>query len=227
MKKSLFLLFVAIAGLYPNTSWSQYPQVDFVFGYRPFDLSCEGWTKQAIDQSWYDELRAQLPALRAEWSKEAPILLGETVAALNAPFRRNELTSFLTLCAITSMSNPLIINARRFLPSLMKQNPWPLSRFSAIVFHEILHTHLPPFYGGKSPLMAKYKDETPVVRTHLHLFSVMKHVYLKLDRDQQLSDIIAVDSSSKRSLLPSGVGDRKQDRGPRAIYEGTAGPGAR
>ena len=100
------------------------------------------------------------------------------------------------------MSNPLIINGRFFLPSPMKQNPWPLSRFSAIVFHEILHTHLPPFYGRKSPLMAKYKDETPVVRTHLHLFSVMKHVYLKLDREQQLSDIIAVDSSSKDPSYP-------------------------
>jgi hypothetical protein len=94
------------------------------------------------------------------------------------------------------MSNPLIINARRFLPSLMKQNPWPLSRFSAIVFHEILHTHLPPLYAGKSLLLAKYKDETPVVRNHLYLFSVMKHVYLKLGREQQLSDIVTIDSSS-------------------------------
>ena len=110
MKKAMCLLFVALAWLNPDTSWSQYPQVDFVFGYLPFDRSCEGWTKQPIDQSWYDELRAQLPAFRAEWSKEAPILLGETIAALNAPFRRNELTAFITLCPIQSMSNPLIIN---------------------------------------------------------------------------------------------------------------------
>ena len=135
MKEALSLLFVAIVWLNPNTSWSQYPQVDFVFGYLPFDRSCEGWTKQPIEQSWYDELRAQLPAFRSEWSKEAPVLLGETVAALNAPFRRNELTAFITLCAIQSMSIPLIINGRLFLPSPMKQNPWPLSRFSVIVFH--------------------------------------------------------------------------------------------
>ena len=197
MKKMLSLLFLAVAWLNPNTSWSQYPQVDFVFAYRPFDLSCEVWTKQPIDQSWYDELRAQLPALRSEWSKEAPVLLGETVAALSAPFRRNELTAFITLCPIQSMSIPLIINARLFLSGPMKQNPWPLSRFSVIVFHEILHTHLPPLSAGKSLLLAKYKDETPVVRNHLHLFSVMKHVYLKLGREQQLSDIIATDSSSK------------------------------
>jgi hypothetical protein len=197
MKKALSLFFVALVWLNPNTSWSQYPQVDFVFGYLPFDRSCEGWTKQPIDQSWYDELRAQLPAFRAEWSKEAPILLGETVAALGAPFRRNELTPFITLCAIQSMSTPLIINGRLFLSTPTKQNPWPLSRFSTIVFHEILHTHLPAFFGGKSLLLAKYKDETPVVRNHLHLLSVMKHVYLKLGREQQLSDIIATDSSSK------------------------------
>jgi len=197
MKQALSLLFIAITWLNPNTSWSQYPQVDFVFGYRPFDLSCEGWTKQPIDQSWYDELRAQLPALRSEWSNEAPVLLGETVAALNAPFRRNELTAFITLCAIQSMSTPLIINGRRFLSSPMKQSPWPLSRFSYIVFHEILHTHLPPLYAGKSLLLAKYKDETPVVRNHLYLFSVVKHVYLKLGREQQLSDIVTTDSSSK------------------------------
>jgi len=197
MKKILSLLFVAIAWLNPNTSWSQYPKVDFVFGYRPFDLSCEVWTKQPIDQSWYQELRVQLPALRSEWSTEAPFLLGETVAALNAPFRRNELTAFLTLCAIPSMSNPLIINGRLFLSSPMKQSPWPLSRFSAVVFHEILHTHLLPFYAGKSLLLAKYKDETPVVQNHLHLLSFMKHVYLKLGREQQLSDIVTTESSGK------------------------------
>jgi hypothetical protein len=195
MKKAMSLLFVALAWLNPDTSWSQYPQVDFVFGYLPFDRSCEGWTKQPIDQSWYDELRAQLPAFRAEWSKEAPILLGETIAALNAPFRRNELTAFITLCPIQSMSNPLIINGRPFLPSPMKQSPWPLSSFSVIVFHEILHTHLPPLYAGKSKLLAKYRDETPVARNHLHLFSVMKHIYLKLGREQQLSEIVTIDSS--------------------------------
>ena len=63
MKKALSLLFVVIAWLNPNTTWSQYPQVEFVFGYRPFDLSCEVWTKQPIDQSWYNELRVQLPRL--------------------------------------------------------------------------------------------------------------------------------------------------------------------
>jgi hypothetical protein len=197
MKKALSVLFVAIVWLNPNTSWSQYPQVDFVFGYRPFDLSCEVWTKQSIDQSWYDELRAQLPAFRSEWSKEAPFLLGETVAALNTPFRRNELTAFITLCPIQSMSTPLIINGRLYLSGPMKQNPWPLSRFSAVVFHEILHPHLPPLYAGKSLLLAKYKDETAVVRNHLHLFSVMKHVYLKLGREQQLSDIVTTESSGK------------------------------
>ena len=197
MKQVLSLLFIAIAWLNPNISWSQYPQVDFVFGYRPFDLSCEVWTKQPIDQSWYGELRSQLPALRSEWAKEAPVLLGETVSVLNAPFRRNELTAFLTLCAIPSMSAPLIINGRLFLPSPMKQSPWPLSRFSAIVFHEILHTHLPPFYAGKSSLFAKYKDETPVVQNHLHLLALMKYVYLKLGREEQLNDIVTTDSSGK------------------------------
>ena len=197
MKQALSLLLVAIAWLSPHSSWSQYPQVEFVFGYRPFDLSCEVWTKQPIDQSWYQELRAQLPALRSEWSKEGPFLLAETVAALNAPFRRNELTAFLTLCAIPSMSSPLIINGRLYLSSPMKQNPWPLSRFSAVVFHEILHTHLPLLYGGKSLLLAKYKDETPVAQNHLHLFSVVKHVYLKLGREQQLSDIVTTESSGK------------------------------
>lgn len=197
MKQVLSLLFVAMAWLNPSISWSQYPQVDFVFGYRPFDLSCEVWTKQPIDQSWYSELRSQLPALRSEWAKEAPSLLGETVSVPNAPFRRNELTAFITLCAIQSMSIPLIINGRLFLPSPMKQSPWPLSRFPAIVFHEILHTHLPPFYAGKSPLLAKYKDETPVVQNHLHLMALMKYVYLKLGREEQLNDIVTTDSSGK------------------------------
>jgi hypothetical protein len=197
VKKALSILFVAIAWLNPNTSWSQYPQVDFVFGYRPFDLSCEGWTKQPIDQSWYDELRAQLPAFRSEWSKEAPVLLGETVAALNAPFRRNELTAFITLCAIQSMSTPLIISGRPVLVRSDETKSLAIIPLLCCRFPRDLAYPPSALYTGKSLLLPKYKDETPVARNHLHLFSVVKHVYLKLGREQQLSDIVTTESSGK------------------------------
>ena len=176
---------------------AQHPHVEFSSGHRPFDVSCEEWTKQSISQSWYKELSALLPQLQAEWSKEGPLLMAETVAALKVPFRPRELHAFLTLCPIQSMSRPLIINARQFLPGPTNGKPRPIARFSALLFHEMLHTHLSPLYSGNSQLLQKYHNEKPVVRTHLHVFSVMKHVYLKLGREQQLSEIVATESANK------------------------------
>ena len=94
MKKAMCLLFVALAWLNPDTSWSQYPQVDFVFGYCPSTVAAKVGPNSPLTKAGTMSCVLK-PAFRAEWSKEAPILLGETIAALNAPFRRNELTAFI------------------------------------------------------------------------------------------------------------------------------------
>jgi hypothetical protein len=100
----------------------------------------------------------------------------------------------LTLCPIPSMSRPLLINIRPFLDGPTQQQPRPLFLFSAVVFHELLHTYvIGVLPQGKSVLLEKYQSEEPVVKNHLHLMAVMKLVYLKLDRAEQLQQIIEKD----------------------------------
>jgi hypothetical protein len=171
-----------------------YPHVPLVFGYMPFDQSCEQWRHTSIDQQWYEELRAKIKMFQDYWDHEAPLLLGTAIAAINKPFRYKEMLATLTLCPIQSMSRPLLINIRPFLDGPTQQQPRPLFLFAALVFHELLHTYVigtrPP---GPSALMERYKSEEPVVQNHLHLMAVMKMVYLKLGRAEQLQQIIELD----------------------------------
>jgi hypothetical protein len=109
----------------------------------------------------------------------------------------------LTLCPVSSMSTPLLINVRRFLDGPTGEKPQPMYLFSALVFHELLHTYIPyPLPGSR--LMEKYKDEPTMVLTHLHLMAVMKHVYLKLRRREQLQEIIAWDSAAENPIYRRG-----------------------
>jgi len=177
-----------------NVFGEQYPHVPLVFGYIPFDQSCEQWRNTTIERQWYAELRTKIKMFQDYWDQEAPLLLGTTIAAIHKPFRYQEMLATLTLCPIPSMSRPLLINIRPFLDGPTQQQPRPLFLFSAVVFHELLHTYvlgaLPP---GKSVLLEKYQSEEPVVKNHIHLLAIMKMVYLKLDREEQLKQIIEKD----------------------------------
>ncbi len=103
----------------------------------------------------------------------------------------------LTLCPIPSMSRPLLINVRPFLDGPTQQKPRPMFLFSAVVFHELLHTYvMGALPQGQSTLLARYKSEELTVQHHLHLMAVMKMVYLKLDREAQLQQIIEKGSAS-------------------------------
>jgi hypothetical protein len=66
--------------------------------------------------------------------------------------------------------------------------------FSALLFHELLHTYvIAARPRGTSALLGRYKHEESTVKNHLHLMAVMKMVYLKLDREEQLKQIIKRD----------------------------------
>jgi hypothetical protein len=170
----------------------QYPHVPLVFGYIPFDQSCEQWRNTTIERQWYAELRTKSKMFQDYWDQEAPLLLGTTIAEIHKPFRYQEMLATLTLCPIPSMSQPLLINVRPFLDGPTQQQPRPLFLFSAVVFHELLHTYVIGALGT-SALLAKYQSEEPLVKAHLHLLAVMKMVYLKLDRAEHLQQIIEKD----------------------------------
>jgi len=170
-----------------------YPHVQLVFGYIPFDQSCEQWRNTKIEPQWYAELKTKLKTLQDAWDQEAPLLLGTTVTEIHRPFRYQEMIATLTLCPIASMSRPLLINVRPFLDGPTQQ-PRPLFLLSAVVFHELLHTYvIGALPQGQSALLARYKSEEPLVKNHLHLMALMQLVYLKLGRAEQLQQIIEKD----------------------------------
>jgi len=176
-----------------------FPRVELVYQYLPFDRTCEQWLDTKIEESWMREIEAKLASFQEFWDKKAPSLLGTTVSQIGKPFRRREMVAALTLCPVSSMSTPLLINVRRFLDGPTRGKPQPMHLFSALVFHELLHTYIPyPLPGSR--LMEKYKDEPTMVLTHLHLMAVMKHVYLKLRRREQLREIIAWDSAADNPI---------------------------
>ena len=194
MKRVACLLsFLLVTGT--SAFGEQYPHVPLVFGYIPFDQSCEQWRNTTIERQWYVELRTKIKMFQDYWDQEAPLLLGTTIAAIHKSFRYQEMIATLTLCPIASMSRPLLINVRPFLDGPTQQQPRPLFLFSAVVFHELLHTYVIGALGT-SPLLGKYQSEEPLVKAHLHLLAVMKMVYLKLDRAEHLQQIIARDSAN-------------------------------
>lgn len=195
MRKALWIAFCGFFCAAPALG-QQYPRVELVYQYVPFDLFCEQWRNTKIEEGWKEELESKIKAYQEYWDKEAPLLLGTTVSELGKPFPRKEMIAVLTLCPISSMSTPLMFGIWRFLDGPTQGNPRPMFLFSSELFHELLHTYIRPFPPPDSKLMEKYKNEPLFVQTHVHVMAVMKQVYLKLGRSEQLKEIIARDSAA-------------------------------
>lgn len=174
-----------------------FPRVELVYADLTFDRVCQRWLDAEIDRSWAHEIRAKAQSFQEYWDEEAPLLLGTTVREIGAPFRNRDATAVLTLCPIPSMSVPLLLNVRRFLHGPTQGKPQPMFLFSGLVFHELLHTYIGRYDRLESRLVEKYSGEPLVVLTHLHLAALMKRVYLKLGRADQLREIVARDSASE------------------------------
>jgi hypothetical protein len=182
-------------------SWSanaladSYPRVTFVFGYRPFDESCERWRNVRIDPQWYVELKSKIGSFQDYWDREGALLMAAAIAESGKPFRHRDVVATLTLCPVPSMSRPLLINMRAYLDGPSRDKARPMLLFSELVFHELLHTHVSAVLPqDQSVLLARYKGESPVVRNHLHLMALMKAAYLRLGREDQLRQLIERDS---------------------------------
>jgi len=171
-----------------------YPRVPFIFGYLPFDQSCEQWTNTHIDPQGYTELEGKIKAFQDAWNRDGAPLLEATVAETKKPFPYDEMIVTLTLCRISSMSRPLLVNVRPYLDGPTNQHPRAMRMFVGDVFHELLHLYVIGARPKQTPLMERYKDEDPLVKYHLHLDAVMKMAYLKLHREDELREIIEFDS---------------------------------
>jgi hypothetical protein len=69
----------------------------------------------------------------------------------------------------------------------------------ATVFHESLHWYVHRLVPRPSRLLAKYAGEDLLVRNHLHLLALLKHVYVKLGRTRELALVVEADQRLPRA----------------------------
>lgn len=172
----------------PPVEPTGYPEIDFRLGTVPFDLACARISGRETPKEWVEELDERKPEFVAAWRQHGPRLLAATVEALGVGWRQREMIATMTLCRIPSMSLPLLVSMRHFLRSARGEEADEMFHFVGLVYHELLHTYLVDNLES-SALQEKYADEPPRVRSHLHLFAVMKSVYTRLGRAEELEKI--------------------------------------
>lgn len=181
--KKLFLIFVLIAGIHAQAESPQLPKLFFEYSWL-YDSVCGSIPKKEIHPAWAEEAKEREREFAETWEQDGPVFFHKIFEIFGLGFKRKELTATLSACPSPSYSHPLILNVTRFLKSFMGDQP-VLSRehFVELVFHELLHNWLVDNRPESSPLLEKYKDENPQVRSHLHLMAIQIMVYQELKRD--------------------------------------------
>jgi hypothetical protein len=161
------------------------PQIDLVYPAAGtiFDRTCERFLKEGGASR---DLIAQAGRLRSrlqhDWDNEGRRYLEYVLREIGAPFPYREMQATLTVCPADTMSMPLLINVRRFLPDA--KVALPREDFSERLFHELMHHYVAMVRG--SPLQRKYAAESPTTLYHLHVMALEKLVLTKLDRTEEL-----------------------------------------
>lgn len=147
-----------------------------------FDKVCPEWTGQQIGPEENAEVLERLPGFKAEWETTGLEYMRLILDAVGRPFPYGEMQATLSLCVPSSMGMPLMINMRRLLSSNtgLRAHDFPL-----IVFHETMHSYFLPL-EGESALVAKYVDEHPSIRSHLHVVAAERYVLERTGRVEQL-----------------------------------------
>lgn len=202
--QSLLLIAVLLcfAPILTDAQTKNYPAISFEYS-SIFDNSCATASKQTIEPDAIKELKERLASLHDSWEKDAPDLFRATVKLTGAKFEFRETKAAFHLCdAFSSMSLPLLFNARYFMRSISGDKAGTTAQFSGLIFHETLHRYvddiLKTLPNQTTPLLEKYKDEPAPVRNHLHLFAIMNLVYKNLGREKDLAEIMAYEQNVSR-----------------------------
>jgi hypothetical protein len=126
------------------------------------------------------------PRLLAEWNQHGMRYLATALQEIGAPFPYREIQATLTVCAVPTMSSPLIINVRKYLPGA--EHPLPEEDFSEALFHELMH-HYVSSLTANSALKKKFASEPIVVLNHLHVIALEKMVLSKLHEAKELKAV--------------------------------------
>jgi len=171
----------------------QIPTIDLVYpapNGSIFDVFCGTLLKINISQAAVEETVHRRPELQLLWDREGPTYLSATFSEIGLPFPYKEMQATLTVCTgVPSMSAPLFVSVRNFLPSAVAR--YPDSHFVERLYHELMHTYVSRV-NATSELRKKYKAEPPLVLNHLHVMALEKMVLLKLEKTEELK-LLTVD----------------------------------
>jgi len=148
-----------------------------------FDRTCSQFLNTEIKPEWQQETVRRLPEFQAQWDREGPRYLSVTFAEIGLRFPYREMQAVLTVCPVSTMSMPLMINVGSFLSTA--QNPARPEFFSEVVFHELMHHYVSPVFVI-SALRKKYEKEPSVTLYHLHVMALEKFALLKLRKTTEL-----------------------------------------
>lgn len=194
----LRLFFVILLCVYPvayaEDSTASYPKVFFQYS-SLFEDFCPGGP---VPKRFAEEAEREVPRFAKLWEDEAPALFGKVLEYFGRGFKRKELTATLSVCKNRSISTPLILSVRSYMKSAMGERVFSDRRFVHLVFHELLHTWVVDNVAFPTPLTQKYKNETQVVRYHLHLMAIQKLVYTLLGRTEMLELLNLYDTTPAR-----------------------------
>lgn len=158
--------------LYPNQNGTLFDRT-----------ACE--QKAKLDTALTKAAAARIPEFQKQWDEEGPAYLESIYFEVGLPFPYREVQATLTVC-FGSISLPLIINVRPYLPDPQRARPaW---MFSFTVFHELMHTYQRPVFAT-SVLRKKYSSESETVMSHLHVMALEKLVLTKLSQPERLSQL--------------------------------------
>jgi hypothetical protein len=148
-----------------------------------FDRTCGQLLHTEINPEWVREAVHRLPEFQAAWDRQGPKYLKVVFKEIGLEFPYREMQAVLTVCPVSTMSMPLMINVKSFLSSA--EHPSPKDDFAEKVFHELMHHYVSPVMPT-STLRKKYGDESPVVFVHLHVMALEKFVLEKLGKTEEL-----------------------------------------
>jgi hypothetical protein len=169
---------------------ADYPHIDFEYS-DIWASVCGELSGEEVPRDLVAAARAMVPELERQWNRNEDALLGAAVQAAGSAFRARELHAVVSLCRTPSMSKPLVINVRRWLAPGAPPLDWAV--VVGVVFHESLHWYVHALVPDSSRLLAKYADEELLVRRHLHLLALLRHVYTRLGRTGELARIMEAD----------------------------------
>ena len=167
---------------------------------RTLDTACALVRASWIKAEWEKELSRDLPLFSDLWAERGPRLLSATESITGKDFTDHDISARLTLCDLPSQSFFGISVNMRYALASFTPSPVPLRYKVGTLYHEILHGFVLAHLPAHSALLSRHAGEPAVVRQHLHLFALLKAVYLGIGAKDELAELVAIDGQ-----LPGGA----------------------